>query len=228
MRAASEAARLRGQLEKSRRAAAAAAAAPATGGGGRGGGGVGAPAAPSSSASSPVANGSGSPAARARGALVAPSRRAAELAALRGDNERLEGELGELAQAPRAPRRPSVISARVCVRACTGRPSAISSWRQARQSARGAVARLRRELEALRAEMAATLGQLQALTERAVAGLGLSPANGQPSLNTPAKAQPQAVLKDSSDKPARFTVTDSPPAPSPLSMAEQAFRRVNA
>ena len=65
--------------------------------------------------------------------------------------------------------------------------------------------------------------------QRAVAGLGLSPANGQPSLNTPAKAQPQAALKDSSpDKPARFTVTDSPPAPSPLSMAEQAFRRVNA
>ena len=71
------------------------------------------------------------------------------------------------------------------------------------------VARLRVELEQLRAEMAATLEQLQRLTENAVEGLGLSPAKPSPRClvlpdgEVPVPASPACASPVASPRPRR-------------------------
>ena len=70
------------------------------------------------------------------------------------------------------------------------------------------MARLRVELEQLRAEMAATLEQLQRLTESAVEGLGLSPAKPSPRClvlpdEVPGPASPACASPVASPRPRR-------------------------
>ena len=69
------------------------------------------------------------------------------------------------------------------------------------------VARLRVELERLRAEMEATLERLQRLTESAVEGLGLSPVKPSPRCFVLSDELPMPAV------PACVSLVASPPAP---------------
>jgi hypothetical protein len=100
---------------------------------------------------------------------------------------------------------------------------AASLLRQAqdRQRHRDVVARLRAELEQLRAEMAATLEQLQRLTESAVEGLGLSPAKPSPrcfvlSDELPVPAGPACASPAASPPPKAGPPSASPSARAPM------------